>query len=69
MRLLLAHGANPNLRDKKGHSALYLAATEKVVNGRRRFHTADFARDELRFEDFERATEWERANIAALLCI
>jgi hypothetical protein len=51
------------------HEMLHAVHPIPVVKGRRRFHTADFARDEFRFEDFDRATTWERANIAALLCI
>ncbi len=51
------------------HEMLHAVHPIPVVKGRRRFHTADFARDELRFEDYDRATSWEHANIAALLCI
>ena len=51
------------------HEMLHAVHPIPVVKGRRRFHTADFARDELRFEDYDRATTWEHANIAALLCI
>lgn len=51
------------------HEMLHALHPIPVVNGRHRFHTAEFARDERRFVDFEPATSWERANIAALLCI
>jgi hypothetical protein len=51
------------------HEMLHAVHPIPVVNGRRRFHTIEFARDERRFERFAEATQWERRNVAALLCI
>lgn len=36
-------------------------------NGRRRFHTQEFLRDERRFPDYARAKQWEKENVAQLL--
>jgi len=51
------------------HEMLHVVHPIPTVNGRRRFHTAEFARDEQRFEHHALATEWEHRNIAALLSI
>lgn len=51
------------------HEMLHVVHPINTVNGRRRFHTNAFARDEQRFEDYDRAIIWEKRNVAALLCI
>ena len=51
------------------HEMLHAVHPILTTNGRRRFHTTEFARDELRFEQHALAVEWERRNLAALLSI
>jgi hypothetical protein len=51
------------------HEMLHVVHPINTVNGRRRFHTNAFARDERRFEDYDRAIIWEKRNVASLLCI
>jgi len=51
------------------HEMLHAVHPIPLVNGRRRFHTADFIRDEHRFANYDRAVAWEKQNIAALFCI
>ena len=51
------------------HEMLHAAQPAPVVNGRHAFHTPEFAAEERRFVQYVEATEWERRNIAALLCI
>lgn len=51
------------------HEMLHAVHPIPVVNGRRRFHTADFTRDEHRFANYDKAVAWEKQNIATLFCI
>lgn len=51
------------------HEMLHSVHPIPTVNGRRKFHTPEFARDERRFADHDRALVWEQRNLAALLCI
>ena len=51
------------------HEMLHAALPIPVVNGRRRFHTADFAAAENRFEGLNDAKRWESRNLPALLRI
>ena len=51
------------------HEMLHSVHPIPKVNGRRQFHTPEFATDERRFEHYERATLWEKRNLAALLRI
>jgi hypothetical protein len=51
------------------HEMLHAALPAPVVNGRHAFHTPEFASEERRFADYAAAIEWERRNVAALLCI
>ncbi len=49
------------------HEMLHQVHDIKVVNGRRRFHSKEFLRDEATFEHYAEARAWERANLDALL--
>ncbi|MEK6608116.1 MAG: hypothetical protein AABZ30_10680 [Myxococcota bacterium] len=49
------------------HEMLHQIHDIPRVNGRRRFHTPAFVKDERRFTDFERAHRWELRNIDRLL--
>jgi len=51
------------------HEMLHAASPAPVVNGRHAFHTPEFAAGERRFREYLEATDWERRNLAALLCI
>ena len=51
------------------HEMLHAVLPIRKVNGRRRFHTPEFAAWERRFQYFEDASFWEKSNVAALLCI
>ncbi len=51
------------------HEMLHAAVPIKRVNGRRRFHTPELRRAEQRFEQYDRAVEWEKRHIPALLSI
>ncbi len=51
------------------HELLHATLPIKRVNGRRRFHTPELRAGERRFEHYQRAVAWEKANIAALLSI
>jgi hypothetical protein len=51
------------------HEMLHVAHPIPVVNGRHRFHTPEFSRDERKFTEYDRATAWEKRNIANLLRI
>lgn len=49
------------------HEMLHQIHDIKVVNGRRQFHPKAFLEDEAKYEHYERARLWERANLDALL--
>lgn len=49
------------------HEMLHQVHDIKVVNGRRRFHSREFLRDEATFEFYAESRAWERANLDALL--
>jgi hypothetical protein len=49
------------------HEMLHQVHDAQVVNGRRQFHTRAFVDDEARFEHYELARRWERANLDAIL--
>ncbi len=51
------------------HEMLHAMHPIPVVNGRRRFHTSAFSRDERRFSHFHEAVAWEKQNLPALLSI
>ncbi len=51
------------------HEMLHALHPIPVVQGRRRFHTKEFSKDEQRFSEYASAIEWEKRNIAALLCL
>ena len=51
------------------HEMLHALHPIPTLNGRRVFHSAAFYADERRFRHYERAHQWERNNIAALLRI
>ena len=51
------------------HEMLHAMHPIPVVNGRRRFHTSAFSRDERRFSHFHEAVSWEKQNLPALLSI
>ncbi len=51
------------------HEMLHAMHPIRVVNGRRRFHTSAFSRDERRFSHFHEAVAWEKQNLPALLSI
>jgi hypothetical protein len=51
------------------HEMLHATQQAPLVNGRHAFHTPEFAAEERRFVGYAEATDWERRNIAALLCI
>ncbi len=51
------------------HEMLHAAMPPHRVNGRRRFHTRELREAEQRYEHHDRASAWEKANIAALLSI
>lgn len=49
------------------HEMLHQVHDIKVKNGRREFHSRAFLADEARFERYDEARAWERANLDALL--
>ncbi|MCG8422562.1 MAG: hypothetical protein MJE77_31995 [Proteobacteria bacterium] len=49
------------------HEMLHQVHDIVVINGRRRFHSKEFLRDEAKFEHYVSARAWERANLDALL--
>jgi hypothetical protein len=49
------------------HEMLHQVHDARVVGGRRMFHTRAFNQDEARFEHYELARRWERANLDRLL--
>lgn len=51
------------------HEMLHATHPIRVVNGRRRFHTSAFTRDERRFSHFIEAVAWEKQNLPSLLSI
>lgn len=51
------------------HEMLHAVHPVTVCKGRRRFHTPAFFDDERKFEQLEWAQQWERRNLAALLCV
>jgi hypothetical protein len=51
------------------HEMLHVRHPARLVNGRRRFHTNEFIRDEQRYEHYDWARTWEQRNIAALLSL
>ena len=51
------------------HEMLHIVHPVVRRNGRRAFHTAEFLRDEKKYEHYEFAQRWERSNIPALLSL
>jgi hypothetical protein len=49
------------------HEMLHQVHVAPLVKGRRRFHTPEFLVDEARFEHYDKARAWERANLERLL--
>lgn len=49
------------------HEMLHQVHDILVRNGRREFHSKEFLADEMRFAHYERAREWERTHLDALL--
>jgi len=49
------------------HEMLHQVHDAIVINGRRRFHTREFLKDEAMFELYERARAWEREHLDELL--
>jgi hypothetical protein len=49
------------------HEMLHGKHAIRQVGGRRCFHPPEFSREEKRFPDYERARQWERANLDRLL--
>jgi hypothetical protein len=49
------------------HEMLHQVHQAMLVNGRRQFHTPAFLVDEARYEHYERARSWERANLDEIL--
>jgi hypothetical protein len=49
------------------HEMLHQVHTPRKVKGRRCFHPEAFLADEALFDQYDRAREWERANLERLL--
>jgi hypothetical protein len=49
------------------HEMLHELHEMPIVDGRRIYHTAEFRRDEARFEAYAEALEWERLHVRELL--
>ncbi len=49
------------------HEMLHQVHEAPIIGGRRRFHTKAFLEDEARYERYDEARAWERANIDRLL--
>jgi hypothetical protein len=50
------------------HEMLHQKHGVPLVDGRRQFHSPEFMQEEAQYENYERASRWERENLDRILC-
>jgi predicted metal-dependent hydrolase len=50
------------------HEMLHQKHGVPLIDGRRQFHSPEFMQEEAQYENYERASRWERENLDRILC-